>query len=217
MGKLTADYNELTGQVLNLYPHVKFAGIVNVKGEIVAGGHKENVDQLLVGDEVKMSIHYSIQKRDLYTNLAYKIGKEKSAITEFQKAAIISIPINSNELFLVRTDKGIDYLKIIDYIYSKLDPQKYIREEIKVIRDEIEKLKKINENMKLEKKSVVKRKPVKETTAKKKEAKRKPVKETTAKKKEAKRKPVKETTAKKKEAKRKPVKETTKSKRKTPK
>ena len=179
MGKLTADYNELTGQVLNLYPHVKFAGIVNVKGEIVAGGHKENVDQLLVGDEVKMSIHYSIQKRDLYTNLAYKIGKEKSAITEFQKAAIISIPINSNELFLVRTDKGIDYLKIIDYIYSKLDPQKYIREEIKVIRDEIEKLKKINENMKLEKKSVVKRKPVKETTAKKKEAKRKPVKETT--------------------------------------
>jgi len=217
VGKLTADYNELTGQVLNLYPHVKFAGIVNVKGEIVAGGHKENVDQLLVGDEVKMSIHYSIQKRDLYTNLAYKIGKEKSAITEFQKAAIISIPINSNELFLVRTDKGIDYLKIIDYIYSKLDPQKYIREEIKVIRDEIEKLKKINENMKLEKKSVVKRKPVKETTAKKKEAKRKPVKETTAKKKEAKRKPVKETTAKKKEAKRKPVKETTKSKRKTPK
>jgi len=202
VGKLTADYNELTGQVLNLYPHVKFAGIVNVKGEIVAGGHKENVDQLLVGDEVKMSIHYSIQKRDLYTNLAYKIGKEKSAITEFQKAAIISIPINSNELFLVRTDKGIDYLKIIDYIYSKLDPQKYIREEIKVIRDEIEKLKKINENMKLEKKSVVKRKPVKETTAKKKEAKRKPVKETTAKKKEAKRKPVKETT---------------KSKRKTPK
>ena len=69
--------------------------------------------------------------------------------------------MNSNELFLVRTDKGIDYLKIIDYIYSKLDPQKYIREEIKVIRDEIEKLKKINENMKIEKKSVVKKKPAK--------------------------------------------------------
>ena len=169
---MTADYNEITRQVLNLYPQVKFAGIVNVKGEIVAGGHKENVDQLLVGDEVKMSIHYSIQKRDLYTNLAYKIGKEKSAITEFQKAAIISIPISSNELFLVRTDKGIDYLKIIDHIYSKLDPQKYIREEIKAIQDEIEKLKKISEDMKSEKKNPVKRKPAKVTT-KKKEDKRK--------------------------------------------
>jgi len=187
--KLVVDYNELTKQVLNLYPQVKFAGIVNVKGEIVAGGHKENVDQLLVGDEVKMSIHYSIQKRDFYTNLAYKIGKEKSAITEFQKAAIISIPINSNELFLVRTDKGTDYLKIIDYIYSKLDPQKYIREEIKAIQDEIEKLKKISENMKSENKSVVKRKPAKEVT-KKKETKRKPAKEVT-KKKETKRKPAK--------------------------
>ncbi|MDH3312025.1 MAG: hypothetical protein OEM28_02625 [Nitrosopumilus sp.] len=190
---MTADYNELTKQVLNLYPQVKFAGVVNIKGEIVAGGHKENVDQILVGDEVKMSIHYSIQKRDIYTNLAYKIGKERSAITEFEKAAIISIPINSNELFLVRTDKGVDYLKIVDFVYSKLDLQKYIREEIKVIKKEIEKLKKLSENMKLKKKSVVKRKPVRETAAKKKTVKRKPVRETAAKKKTVKRKPVRET------------------------
>ena len=95
---MTVNYNELTKQVLNIYPEVKFAGIVNVKGEIVAGGHKENVKQILEGDEVKMSIHYAIQKRDLYTNLAYKIGHEKSAITEFEKVIMISIPMNSNEL-----------------------------------------------------------------------------------------------------------------------
>jgi len=35
---MTVNYNELTKQVLNRYPEVKFAGIVNVKGEIVAGG-----------------------------------------------------------------------------------------------------------------------------------------------------------------------------------
>ncbi len=170
---MTADYNELTKQVLNLYPQVKFAGVVNIKGIIVAGGRKENVEQLLVGDEVKMSIHYSIQKRDLYTNLAYKIGKERSAITEFEKAAIISIPINSNELFLVRTDKGVDYLKIVDFVYSKLDPQKYIRDEIKVIQDEINELKNLKDN-KTKKKKVVKRKPARKSAAKKKVVKRKP-------------------------------------------
>ncbi|HSG84035.1 MAG TPA: DUF6659 family protein, partial [Nitrosopumilus sp.] len=165
---MTADYNELTKQVLNLLPQVKFAAVVNVKGEIVSGGQKENVEQLLIGDESKMSIHYAIQKRDIFTNLAYKIGKEKSAIAEFEKAIIISIPINSNELFLVRTDKGVDYLKIVDFIHSKLDPQKYIREEIKVIQDEIEKLKNLKENEKSKKKKVVKRKPARKTAAKKK-------------------------------------------------
>ncbi|QLH07909.1 hypothetical protein C5F50_04425 [Nitrosopumilus ureiphilus] len=204
---MTADYNELTKQVLNLFPQVKFAGVVNVKGEIVAGGHKENVDQVLVGDEVKMSIHYSIQKRDLYTNLAYKIGKERSAITEFEKAAIISIPINSNELFLVRTDKGADYLKIVDFVYSKLNPQKYIREEIKIIQDEIEKLKNLRESKetKSKKKNTAKRKPARKSAAKKKVVKRKPARKSAAKKKVVKRKPARKSAAKKKVVKRKPA------------
>ena len=184
MKKLTVDYEELTKQVLNMQPEIKFAAVVNVKGEIVHGGHKENVEQLLTGDNSKMSIHYAIQKRDIYTNLAYKIGKEKSAITEFEKAIIISVPISSNELFLVRTDKGVDYLKIVNFIYSKLDPQKYIREEIKAIQEEIEELKNLKENMKpAAKKKSVKKKPA----AKKKSVKKKPA----AKKKSVKKKPAK--------------------------
>ncbi|MGY5150754.1 MAG: DUF6659 family protein [Candidatus Nitrosopumilus sp. bin_6a] len=187
---MTVDYEELTKQVLNMQPEIKFAAVVNVKGEIVHGGYKENVEQLLTGDNSKMSIHYAIQKRDIYTNLAYKIGKEKSAITEFEKAIIISVPISSNELFLVRTDKGVDYLKIVDFIQSKLNPQKYIHEEIKVIQEEIEELKNIKENMKPAKKTVAKKKPAKKTVAKKKPAKKtvakkKPAKKTVAKKKPA--------------------------------
>ncbi len=206
---MTVNYDELTKQVLNIYPEIKFAGIVNVKGEIVAGGHKENVEQILEGDEVKMSIHYAIQKRDLYTNLAYKIGHEKSAITEFEKVILISIPMNSNELFLVRTDIGVNYSKIIEFIYSKIDPQKHIRDEINLIQNEIEKLKNLKVNK--SKKKVVKRKPAKKT-AKRRVVKRKPAKKT-AKRRVVKRKPAKKT-AKRRVVKRKPAK-SSKSKRKT--
>ena len=177
---MTVNYDELTKQVLNIYPEIKFAGIVNVKGEIVAGGHKENVEQILEGDEVKMSIHYAIQKRDLYTNLAYKIGHEKSAITEFEKVILISIPMNSNELFLVRTDIGVNYSKIIEFIYSKIDPQKHIRDEINLIQNEIEKLKNMKVNK--SKKKVVKRKPARKT-AKRRVVKRKPAKSSKSKRK----------------------------------
>jgi hypothetical protein len=71
-----------------------------------------------------MSIHYALQKRELYTNLAYKIGYERSSITEYEIVTMMSIPINSNELFLVSTEPRADYLKIIDYVHSKLDSSK---------------------------------------------------------------------------------------------
>lgn len=118
------DYKELTNQVLDISTQVRFAGVVNSKGELVASGKKDDVEPLLDNDQVKMSIHYALQKRDLYTNLAYKIGNETAAITEYEKVTMISIPINSNELFLVSTEPRADYLAIIDYVHSTLDSQK---------------------------------------------------------------------------------------------
>ena len=118
---MTIDYDDFTKKVLNLEPNIRFAGIANSKGELVAGGQKDSVEKILVDDEMKMSIHYALQKRDLYTNLAYKIGHERSSITEYEKVTMISVPINSNELFMVSTEPRADYLKIIDYIHSVLD------------------------------------------------------------------------------------------------
>ena len=121
---MTVNYNELSKQILDLDSQVRFAGVANSKGEIVAGGQKDNVKQILSSDEVSMSVHYALQKRDLYTNLAYKIGRETSSITEFEKVTMISIPINSNELFLISTEPRADYLKIIDYVHSTINSQK---------------------------------------------------------------------------------------------
>jgi hypothetical protein len=56
--------------------------------------------------------------------LAYKIGDETSSITEYTVVTMISIPINSQELFLISTEPRADYLKIIDYVHSALDSQK---------------------------------------------------------------------------------------------
>jgi len=121
---MTGNYDELSKQILDLDPKVRFAGVANSKGEMIAGGHKENVEKILVGDEVKMSIHYALQKRDLYTNLAYKLGNERSSITEYAIVTLINVPINSNELLLISVEPRADYLKIIDHVYSLLDSQK---------------------------------------------------------------------------------------------
>ena len=118
---MSLNYDEITKKVLYSDPQVRFAGVANSKGEMIAGGQKENVEKMLDENETKMSIHYALQKRDFYTNLAYKIGHERSSITEYEKVTLISIPINSQELFLTSTEPRADYLKVIDYIHSLID------------------------------------------------------------------------------------------------
>ena len=116
----TEHYEQLCEKVISISSDVRFAGVVNSKGEMISGRHGENVEPLLSEDDVKMSIHYALQKRDLYTNLAYKIGVEKSSITEYEKVTMINIPINSNELFLISTEPRADYMKILDFVRSNL-------------------------------------------------------------------------------------------------
>lgn len=118
---MTIDYVELSKKVLALDSQIRFAGVANSKGELVAGGHKDDVEKILVDDEMSMSIHYALQKRDLFTNLAYKIGRETSEVTEYEKVTMITIPINSQELFLISTEPRADYFKIIDYVISALN------------------------------------------------------------------------------------------------
>ena len=118
---MSLNYDEITKKVLDSDPQIRFAGVANSKGEMIAGGQKDTIEKMLDENETKMSIHYALQKRDIYTNLAYKIGNERSSITEYEKVTLISIPINSQELFLTSTEPRADYLKVIDYIHSLID------------------------------------------------------------------------------------------------
>jgi hypothetical protein len=121
---LATNYDELCKQVFDLDSQVRFAGVANSKGVLVAGGQRDNIKAMLVDDDLKMSIHYALQKRDLYTNLEYKIGRERSSITEYDVVTMISISINPNELFLISTEPRADYLKIVDFVHSAVDSQK---------------------------------------------------------------------------------------------
>jgi hypothetical protein len=117
------NYDKLTKQIFDLDPKVRFVGVANGKGELVTGGQKDNVEKFLTEEQVKMSIHYALQKKRLYTNLAFKIGHEKASITEFDIVTMISIPTNSDELFLISTEPKANYFKIIDFVHNALDSQ----------------------------------------------------------------------------------------------
>ena len=97
---------------------ITLSGVLNADGELVHATYKVGVEKLLTTEEIRMSFHYTLQRRENVSNLAYKIGEEQSCITKYDNVTLISIPLNEKELFLLSTEPNADYFEIIKKIYS---------------------------------------------------------------------------------------------------
>ena len=112
------DYEKLCNDVLNIDSHIRFTGVLDSKGDLVIEKNRSDA-KLLTPDEVKMSIHYTFERWTRLQNLSYKLGKEKSSVTEYDKVTLISLHLNGN-LFLLSTEPGADYMNIISKTNSMI-------------------------------------------------------------------------------------------------
>lgn len=108
--------NDLCQKVLEIVPQVRFSGILNSRGDLVVASNREDSEKLLSDDEVKMSVHYTFQRWTSIQNLAHKIGKEKTNITEYEKVTLISLLLNEGNLLLLSSEPGANYMEIISKV-----------------------------------------------------------------------------------------------------
>jgi transcriptional regulator of heat shock response len=107
------NYDDLCSAILKIDSNIRFAGVANNKSELIAQNNRENLENFLNPDEVKMSVHYTLERWEKTSNLSHKIGTEKSSVIEYDKVALITIPFNKKELLLISTEPGAEYSKII--------------------------------------------------------------------------------------------------------
>ena len=110
------DHKELCTKILEIEPHVRFSGILNSRGDLAVQSNRNNSEALLSAEEVKMSVHYTFQRWTSIQNLAHKIGKEKTNITEFDKVTLISLLLNDGNLLLLSSEPGANYMEIISKV-----------------------------------------------------------------------------------------------------
>jgi len=117
------DHNDLCQKVLKLVPEVRFSGVLNSRGDLAVARNREDSGKLLNDDEVKMSVHYTFQRWTSIQNLAHKIGKEKTNITEFEKVTLISLLLNDRNLLLLSCEPGVNYMEIISKVKQLIPDQ----------------------------------------------------------------------------------------------
>ena len=110
------DYSKLCQQIMALDPRVRFAGICDDTGEILYGGQREGVKDLLSREETRRSNLQALARWGLRYTLASKIGLGKYAMAEYENIKRITVPLDNDHLLLVTTEVDLDHEKIINDI-----------------------------------------------------------------------------------------------------
>ena len=113
------NYERLCSNILNSDKHIRFAGFVNDKSQILHSAQQKDLDSLLTDNEIGMSIHYTLERWRKAQNFTFRLGKERLTFTEYDQVTLVTIPFKG-KLLLVSTEPRIHYDPIIEKINSIL-------------------------------------------------------------------------------------------------
>jgi hypothetical protein len=99
--------------IIKLDRNIRFVGIVNNKGEVIEGGFQEGVEPLLEETEEQEMYVNSLSNMTLLQNFSDRLGRVKYSLTEHQKIALMTFPLDSGILCLsvYVKDTNVDKLK----------------------------------------------------------------------------------------------------------
>ena len=105
------DKNELCKQVLGLEPRIRFAGLINEKGRLIAGGMNPEFKSLENSrDEVMLYMELVLGAK-MRKGFDKEFGSVKFEMSYRDNLIIMSFPVNENML-LISFEKEIDFSKL---------------------------------------------------------------------------------------------------------
>ena len=107
------DYDKMCQSVLGLDSQIRFVGVANTRGELVTHMYQKGITEFFSENDLKMSLHYSMQAWEKSTNLHHKIGSQNASVVEYEKVTLISIPVSNSEMFVASVEPGVDYYQMI--------------------------------------------------------------------------------------------------------
>jgi len=97
-----------------LDPKIRFAGVINERGRLVAGGMKEEVEPLESQKEDEVLFMELALKAKMRKEFDKQLGSVNFAMSLREKAIAMSFPIVNSDILYVFTDPNVDYQKLLE-------------------------------------------------------------------------------------------------------
>jgi hypothetical protein len=105
------DYEKICKKVMELDPKIRFAGIINEKGRLFAGGMKDGLRSLEDSRDDEMLYMELVLRAKMRREFDKVLGPVQFAMSYREKVIIMSFPVKDSVL-LLSTEKGIDFSEI---------------------------------------------------------------------------------------------------------
>ncbi len=105
------DYEKICKKVMEIDPKIRFAGIINEKGRLFAGGMRNGLKSLEDSRDDEMLYMELVLRAKMRREFDKVLGPVQFAMSYREKVIIMSFPVNDNVL-LLSTEKGIDFSTI---------------------------------------------------------------------------------------------------------
>ena len=95
------DYSKICKSVLSVDPKIRFAGVINERGRLVAGGMKENIEPLENEKDDEMIFMELALRVKMRKEFDRQLGPVNFAMASRERALAISIPIKEDILYII--------------------------------------------------------------------------------------------------------------------
>ena len=102
------DYTGICDSILSIDPKIRFAGVINERGRLVAGGMKENVQPLETEKDDEMIFMELALRVKMRKEFDKQLGPVNFAMASRQRALAISVILNDDILYVV-SEPDADY------------------------------------------------------------------------------------------------------------
>jgi len=115
------DYTKICKTILEIDPKIRFAGVINERGRLVAGGMKENVEPLESEKDDEMIFMELALRVKMRKEFDRQLGRVNFAMASRERALAISFLVGEDILYVVSepdADYGLLPKKILNVIQS---------------------------------------------------------------------------------------------------
>ena len=108
----------LCERVIKIDRNIRFAGIVNSRGEVIEGGFQNGVEPLLDGTDEQQMYIQSLSNVTTLQQFSDRLGGFRYSITEHQKVTLMTFPLDGGGILCLSANPKADAGKIKEKVFA---------------------------------------------------------------------------------------------------
>src|SRR5207245_1383016 len=106
------DFDTVCKNVLHLDDKIRFAGIINEKGKLVAGGLRSGLESLEDPKDDEMLFMELALRVKMRQEFDRQLGPVKFSLSMREKVIVMSFPLENSQVLYASADRNLDFASI---------------------------------------------------------------------------------------------------------